>query len=366
MDLQHILTKLVGIPSVTGDRASSEQVIDYVYDLLKPTGIRQTKGDINGYPYLIASTQKPNSNTVWYVSHLDVVPAEDKLFALTSDDQNYYGRGVCDMKGMAAAVLAALLKIPNLTDINVGLLFTTDEETGGKNGVGALVDKDFKGAAAFVLDQSTDWVLTEKMKGVMWLEITAEGQAAHGARPWLGHSANQTMIDYLHALSNWYSANMPQSAPGNYYTTYNLGTVHGGAATNQISDTAVATVDIRFVSEEDANKVLQAAKSLAATFSGIHIKKLMHEPCVITDKSEKWYNKTLQLMQELDIRAGDNGEPLGHGSTDGRFFAPYNISVISTRPPSGGQHGPKEWASKQGLQQLERLTLELMLSTADS
>lgn len=361
--LQEILSQLINTPSVTGDLTSSEAVIKFVSSLLEPTGMRQSKDAINKVPYLIASTQEPNENTLWFVSHLDVVPAEADMFKLRSDEKNYYGRGVFDMKGMAAAVLAAFLQLPDPSKANVGLMFTADEEVGGKSGVGALVDKDFKGAAAFVFDQSADWVMMEKMKGVLWLEVTANGSAAHGARPWLGHSANQDMVDFLHELKKWYDATMPQDDPDQYYTTFNLGTLHGGEATNQVNDKATATIDVRFVSEEDAAKVLDAAKTLAKKFKSIEVKELMHEPCVNADQSEKWYRKTVELMQGLGIKPGPNGEALGHGSTDGRFFAPFNIPVITTRPPGGGQHGPEEWTSKQGLHDLERLCLELMKAT---
>lgn len=358
-----ILNKLVAVPSVTGDLAPSKEVIDLVSDMLKPADMQQSKGEFNGHPYLVATTQKPDNDTLWFICHLDVVPAENNLFKITGDDENYYGRGVCDMKGMAAAVLAAFLRLPDYKKVNVGLMFTTDEEIGGKNGVGALVDKNFKGAVAYVFDQSADWVLTEKMKGVLWLGINAKGKNAHGARPWLGESANQKLVAYLHELKQWYDNSMPQTGPDNYYTTFNLGTINGGEATNQVSSKATATIDVRFVSEEDATKVISAAQKLAKNYKGISVTELMHEPCVITDTSEKWYLKTKELMQTLEIKPGTNGEPFGHGSTDGRYLAAYNIPVISTRPPSGGQHGPKEWVSKQGLRDLERLCLELMKAT---
>ncbi len=358
--LQTILEQLVRIPSVTGDMSKAEAVIRCVSQLLKPTSVQQLQGKIGGFPYLQATTCEPNSDMLWFVMHLDVVPADSTMFAVTKDSKNYYGRGVFDMKGMAAAVLAAFTSLSNLTNKNVGLLFTTDEETGGKNGVGALVANTFKAGAVFVFDQSADWVLEEKMKGILWLKVTATGQAAHGARPWLGQSANHAMVNYLADLKAWYDKTMPTTDPDNYYTTFNVGTLHGGQATNQVNDETTATIDVRFVSETDAQKVTRAARSLAKKYKNVSVVELMHESCVNTDTKEYWFKRTKQCMQDLRIQPGPNGERFGHGSTDGRFFAPFNIPVITTRPPGGGQHGPNEWVSKKGLQQLEELCHSLM------
>lgn len=359
-NLEPILKTLVEIPSVTDDLKSAQKVIAATKDLLNGTGMVLVEGEVNGYPYLQATTRQPNKNMLWIVSHLDVVPAKEQMFNLTTDAANYYGRGVFDMKGMAAATISAALQTPQLKNANLGLLFTTDEETGGKNGVGALVDQNFKGGATFVFDQSADWVLQEKMKGILWLKITSKGQAAHGARPWLGHSANQQIVDYLHELKDWYNDSIQVDAPDNYYTTFNLGTIHGGAATNQVNDVANATIDIRFTNEQDAAKITVAAKAIARHFKDVAVEKIMHEPCVNTDTSEKWFQKTEEIMKNLDIKSGSGGERFGHGSTDGRFFAPFSIPVISTRPPGGGQHGDQEWVSKKGLYDLEKLCVELI------
>ncbi len=362
-NLKQILDQLVNVPSVTGDLKAAKEVIETVSRIVKDTGALQTQGEINGYPYLTVSSRKPDDNTIWFVSHLDVVPADSSMFKVTSDAENYYGRGVFDMKGMAASTLAAFLSLPDLKKKNVSLMFTTDEETGGKNGVGALAGKGLPVGAAFVFDQSADWVLQEKMKGIIWLEVTAKGQAAHGARPWLGHNANQEIVNFLGEFKAWYDKTINQDAPENYYTTFNLGTVHGGEATNQVGDRAVATIDVRFVDEGEAAHMTGAARKLAKKFKGISVKELMHEPCVNNDTNAEWYKKTVKFMEELGIKPGPNGERFGHGSTDGRFFAPFNVPVITTRPPGGGQHGPGEWVGKKGLDELEKLCAKLMSAT---
>lgn len=299
---------------------------------------------------------------IWFISHLDVVPADESMFQLTSDDKNYYGRGVHDMKGMAAAILAAFINLPEIEKTNVGLMFTTDEEIGGRNGVGALV-KDFKGSAAFVLDGSTDFVLQEKIKGVLWLEVTAKGVAAHGSRPWLGQNANEELVEYLHEFKAWYKSNISQEAPHNYYTTFNLGKIAGGKAANQVSDKATAIIDIRFVSEEDAAKMIEAANNIARKYRNITIKMPINDPTIVVDVESPWYKRTIELIKTLGIKPGDDIHRYAHGSNDGRYLVPLGIPIIVTRPTGGNQHAEGEWVSKDGLAKLEQLCTMLMEET---
>jgi len=361
--LETILKELIERPSTTNNITSSTEIIDYVYNLLTSVKVAYVKkGAINSFSYLIATTQQPNDRMIWFIGHLDVVPADESMFQLTSDDKNYYGRGVFDMKGMAAAILAAFINLPELEKANVGLMFTTDEEIGGRNGVGALV-KDFKGAAAFVLDGSTDFVLQEKIKGILWLEIVAKGVATHGSRPWLGQSANEELVDYLHQFKAWYKANMPQKAPHNYFTTFNLGKIVGGKATNQVSDEAIASIDIRFVSEEDASKMLEAANSIAKKCRNITVNVLLKDPAIILDVDSPWCKRTIELINTLGITPGDDTHRYAHGSNDGRYLVPLNIPIIVTRPAGGNQHAEGEWVSKEGLAKLEQLCAILMEET---
>ncbi len=366
MEIISVLEELVKIPSISGATKETRQVIAKVEELLSNIpSLLVTKGEINKTPYLRACTRKENKDMLWVVSHLDVVPAPAQLFELRQKGDKLLGRGVFDMKGVAAATITALSKLAKASDHNVGLLFTTDEEIGGKNGVGSIVGPDFLGSVALVLDQGDNFVLMEKMKGVLWVDISAFGTSAHGARPWLGDSAISLLVEYLHDFSTWFSQTIPQKDGNNYFTTMNIGTINGGTTPNQVSESAHATLDIRFVTDQDAQKILDYLKHHTVN-KKISVTVKMHEQNVETDVHEHWYAETQRLINVLGITQGPGGEKLGHGSTDGRYFSPFGIPVITTRPPGGAQHSDKEWASKRGLEDLERLILALMELTKAS
>jgi acetylornithine deacetylase len=103
-----------------------------------------------------------------------------------------YGRGACDMKSGLAAILAA---VRALREAGVRLkgdlvvAFTPDEEY-ASIGMDLLVTHPWvAGAAAAVITEPTDLVISTCHKGFGWYEIITTGRAAHGSRPDLGVDA---------------------------------------------------------------------------------------------------------------------------------------------------------------------------------
>lgn len=97
-------------------------------------------------------------------------------------DGRLYGRGALDMKGGLAAILGAVaaLKAAGFApqgDLWLG--FVADEEYASV-GTEALV-RDIQPAAA-VLTEPTDLALCVAHKGFVWLQLDAQGRAAHGSQ----------------------------------------------------------------------------------------------------------------------------------------------------------------------------------------
>lgn len=86
-----------------------------------------------------------------------------------------FGRGVYDMK-MAAACYIRLFrelhKKDNLSNYNIGIMLVSDEEIGGSNGVGYLLNEGgVKGSIAFIPDGGFNWKIEEQAKGVLQLKL---------------------------------------------------------------------------------------------------------------------------------------------------------------------------------------------------
>ncbi|MBU0759127.1 MAG: M20/M25/M40 family metallo-hydrolase, partial [Candidatus Omnitrophica bacterium] len=97
---------------------------------------------------LVADWTVGAKKTLHITSHYDVVPATDKWktdpYKAVVKGNKIYARGSEDMKGNIASVLFALEAIKRCgmsPAINLQVSFTPDEETGGRTGLGYLVDK---------------------------------------------------------------------------------------------------------------------------------------------------------------------------------------------------------------------------------
>ncbi|MGH6661735.1 MAG: M20/M25/M40 family metallo-hydrolase, partial [Rhodospirillales bacterium] len=119
--------------------------------------------------------------------HLDTFPIGD-LSRWTVDPLagvqkhgRLYGRGVCDMKGGIACSLLAFLLLAERRDSWRGEVVVTlagDEEAMGKRGTEFLLDTvpHATGDAMICGDAGSPWVLRFGEKGMIWLEVTAEGR----------------------------------------------------------------------------------------------------------------------------------------------------------------------------------------------
>jgi acetylornithine deacetylase/succinyl-diaminopimelate desuccinylase-like protein len=135
-------------------------------------------------------------------SHVDVVNAEPQYwkhdpFSATEDDGCIYGRGAIDMKNFTAMCLTAVLrahreKWPLKRDLIMAAV--SDEETGAKFGMEALVEKvpeliraeyalgEVGGYTLYVGGRPV-YPIQVGEKGVLWLEVTLSGDPGHGSMP---------------------------------------------------------------------------------------------------------------------------------------------------------------------------------------
>lgn len=151
---------------------------------------------------LIARLQgESDEKSLILMAHLDVVPATPEEwtyppFQPTLADGYLYGRGAIDMKGQAALMIAAFVRLHlEKTPLkrNVFLVLVADEESGGHYGTEYLVDRllgEWK--PSLVINEGSIGFLREGMhlypiqvaeKGVAWIQLTAHGESGHGSMP---------------------------------------------------------------------------------------------------------------------------------------------------------------------------------------
>jgi acetylornithine deacetylase len=243
MNLFALTRNLIDIPSLTGNEGA---VGDFLSSYLRELGYRVETQEIErGRFNVIATTDQPAR--VVLSTHMDTVPP---FIPSREDEENIYGRGACDAKGIMAAQISAAERLRAGGQKGIGLLFTVDEELGSK-GAQAANNHSIAPDCRFLINgEPTDNRLAVGTKGSMRLMITTEGRSAHSAYPEAGESAVEKLLDVLESLRAcvWPT----DSFFGE--TTCNIGVIAGGTRPNVIPDHARAELQIRLGTDTDQVK----------------------------------------------------------------------------------------------------------------
>jgi len=351
--LEKTLAELVAIPSVSGDSEACHKVVEYVRNRLASHNLF-IRGDFEGRnPWFIATTQDTNTPDILLAAHLDVVPAKE--YKMEQHDGKLYGRGVYDMK-LAAACYLELFEAhaEQLANLNIGLLFTTDEELGGPL-MPEVLATGLRPKMVFIPDGGDNWQIEERAKGFYHTRLTARGKASHGSRPWEGDNAVHRLIEVLDTLHQSFPGKQPADS------TLTITSFRGGDAMNQTPDHATATIDFRSFSLDDLAAHKDQTRKLAKA-NNIEVEILQQGHPLILDKQSpaiQDFLTTLQNFTNQDIHYTES-----YGGTDGRFFAPYNIPCIIVEPQGGGRHADDEWLLAEDFYRYYQLIESWILSQA--
>jgi acetylornithine deacetylase len=170
-------------------------------------------------------------------THTDTVPPH---IPASEDDTWLYGRGACDAKGIAAAMLAAAERLLRSGLDGFGLLYVVAEETDSLGAKRANAELELP-VRHLIVGEPTDGRLAIAQKGILTATLRCRGRAAHGAYPEAGHSAVRDLVEVLGDL---YRGDWGRSAElGD--NVLNVGLVQGGVAVNVIPPEARAEVQVR-------------------------------------------------------------------------------------------------------------------------
>lgn len=144
---------------------------------------------------------------------------------------------------MAAQIVAVnkLLFEGKISPDDVSLLFVVGEEVGGA-GMRKANDLGIK-PKTVIFGEPTEGKLVSGHKGTMQMVMTAKGKSGHSGYPWLGRSANEVLVRALEPIITL-GDKLPKS--DKYGTsTFNLGRIEGGVASNVIAESATAKIAVR-------------------------------------------------------------------------------------------------------------------------
>ncbi len=207
--------------------------------------------------------------------HTDCVPvagqpwSRDPFAMHAADDGRLYGRGVADMKGFLAVVLAAL---PSMlaADLRrpVILAFSYDEEV-GTVGAPSLVERlvaTQPRPESVVIGEPTSMEVVTAHKGVRAFTTVVDGRDAHSSQPQRAANAVAaaariaTFLDDLAIRLETAAADERFDPP---HTTVNLATIEGGQAINIVPRRCELAWEYRPVPADDSEAILDEVRRFA-------------------------------------------------------------------------------------------------------
>jgi acetylornithine deacetylase len=240
MDALELTRALVALETPTG---SEGPATDFLSDTLRHAGYEVVRQPVSaGRHNLYAYRESPQ---LVYSTHLDTVPP---YVPLSEDIDSIHGRGSCDAKGLAAAMVVAAERLAARGERRIGLLFLVGEEN-GSDGARAAAALEPKGR--FLINgEPTENRLSIGQKGSLRVDLKASGRAAHSAYPDEGVSAIAALLDTIDRIRQMPLPTDPLLGP----STVNIGLIEGGVAPNVIPPAASAQLLIRTVGPSDTLK----------------------------------------------------------------------------------------------------------------
>jgi acetylornithine deacetylase len=247
-DVVALAAELLAIQSPSGGEG---QAVDFVARWLVRRGWNVTVQEVS-----------PGRGNVWasragggvtLSTHLDTVPP---YYPPRLEGARLYGRGACDAKGIAAAMLAAADRLAQAGEERVDLLLVVGEEKGSD---GARAANHLPATSRFLVNgEPTESRLASGAKGSLRVTVRTRGREAHSAYAHLGRSAIEPLLALLPGLR---ALTLPTD-PVLGDTTYNIGVLRGGTEANIVPSHAEAELMFRLVG--DVEPLKQALTAWAA------------------------------------------------------------------------------------------------------
>ncbi len=371
-ETERLLAELIALPSVNPaflpprhPLAGEKRVSDFLAATAATAGLDvEMQSVLPGRSNVIARLRPVGKikTTILLAPHMDTVGADGTGFIPQRKGGRLHGRGACDTKGSAVAMLAAVCELartksrPQETEIIFAGLVDEEQAQAGSR---ALVASGLKADLAIVGEPTKLKVVTAH-KGCLWLRLETHGRAAHGAKPHLGKNAVHEMAQIVDALETDYAAQLKRRKHKLLGAgTINVGKISGGTQPNIVPDSCVIEIDRRTLPGEteasvkrEITTLLKAKKLSAKIFSSKIAPSLALET-----------NPQLPLVQSF-LRSVKQSRPQGVDYfCDASVLAAGGIPSVVFGPGDISQaHTADEWISLAELERAKNLLVRFFKS----
>lgn len=288
--------------------------------------------------------------------HLDTVPdspawtADPHTLRVTAD--RAIGLGACDIKGAAAALLAAA----NASDGDLALLFSTDEEANDARCIAGFLQAfpplpAGEGYQAVIVAEPTKGEAVLAHRGIQSVLMRFAGHAGHASgeqKP--SDSALHQAVRWGNAALDFVAAQSHERFGGLTGLRFNIGRIEGGIKANMIAPSAEVRFGMRPLPTMDPDRLLTQFSTLVEpapvefteTFRGASL------PAGDTANAEANRLVARDLADELGIPVGN---AVDFWTEAALFFAAGYTAFVYGPGDIAQAHSADEWVA---LEQLER------------
>lgn len=333
------IREIVEIESPSHDAEASRKVADWVETAARATGAELSieRISVADGDHLVIRAFGGRDKPILLLGHTDTVhPVGTREQNPTRiEDGKLFGCGIFDMKSGVVLMLEALrffAATGTRPPRPITILLSCDEEVGSHSGR-ELVEREAKNAEfCLVFEPSANGRVKTGRKGTGMYTLHARGVPSHaGLEPEKGANAIAEIarqIPHIHTLTNAETG-----------TTVNVCTMHGGTTTNVIPEHAQCTIDVRFSSLADAQRIDAAVRELQPHDSRVSLEivgDINRPPMERTDAVVALFEKARDIAAEFDYKLDET--QVG-GASDGNFVGALGIPVLDGLGPTGdGAH----------------------------
>ena len=364
-EIVRLIDEIVNIESPSFDAAGSKEAVTFLETEAKKISIVNAIEKVSveniGEHLIIRAFENIEAKPVLLLGHTDTVHPRGSFEKNPTciKDGKFFGCGIFDMKANCVLTLEILRAFDELNlkpNRPITILLSCDEEVGSGTGRELVEHEAAKSDFCLVCEPSANGKVKTGRKGTGMFQLKAHGVPAHaGLEPEKGASAILEMarqIEKIHALNNF--------AKG---TNASVCLMEGGTASNVIPEFAECTVDIRFTSMSEAERIENEIRNLKSFDEKVSLEiigKINRPPLERNEKTLALYEQAKKIADEMNYELGET--QVG-GASDGNFVHALGVSVLDGLGIRGdGAHTNEEHILISDIPSRAALIAKLLLS----
>ena len=332
---------------------------------------------VNRAGHLFAETQGDKGKKLLLIGHLDTVFEDDSPFQQFElvNDSVAKAPGGNDMKGGDVIMLYALKALAQnglLDDSQIIVAYTGDEESTGKPlsvSRNDLIEAAKRSDIALGFETSTGFnYATVARRGASGWKVEVEGKRAHSSGIFSENTGAVAIFEMSRILNEFYN-----DVRGEDFLTFNPGVILGGTTvsfdeahskgtafgkSNVVSQTAVVDGGLRFISEEQKERVRSKMSDIVNNNLPQTSAKISFTDSYPAMSPTEGNNNLLKVLNQVSLDLNQGAviayDPGKRGAADTSFVAEYVDCLDGLGTMGSGAHTPNETVN---LKTFEALTM---------